>query len=238
MEANLTLGREIEGIALTLCNCKNFTDAKTAIGVLKNVVRFLEPRPKNPDRTLVHPEDTRIEKDGSIVVRLLITHPVLARDSVSLGLDWKIAVAGFTYDAKNNSVRLRQTNSPEGETTEEMVQGLVQLAEIVTPALGATYGTVDIASAKLMPRRVRSFRDIRYWCYANIFSQTLLQKAPEGFFDSLPDAERKVLADESLLVKSSDSFTDWYFSPPKQIVKFLAAHAPSITLFRKTAEPE
>ncbi len=238
METNLILGKEIEGIALTLCNCSNCSDAKTAIEALTEVVRFLDPRPNNPDRTMAHPENARLEKDGSIMVSLDVTHPVLARDSVSLGLNWKIAVAGFTYDAKNNSVRLRQTNSPEGETTEEMVQGLVQLAEIVTPALGATYGTVDIASAKLMPRRVRSFRDIRYWCYANIFSQTLSQKAPAGFFDSLPDSERKVLADESLLVVSSDSFTDWYLSPPKRIVKFLAAHAPNIALFRKTAEPE
>jgi hypothetical protein len=238
METNLVLGREVEGIAMTLYNCSNFTDALTAIEVLKSVVRFLDPRPKNPDRTLAHPEKTRIEKSGSIMVPLDITHSLLARDAASLGLGWKLGVAGFTYEAKNNSVRFRQTNSPDGETIEEMVEGLVRLTEIVAPAIGPTYGTVDIASGKLMPRRVRTFRDIKYWCYANLFSKDLVNKAPEGFFDGCPIAEAKLLSDDSLLLKSSDSFTDWYFSPPKRIAKYLATHAPHISIFRQSPEPE
>jgi hypothetical protein len=238
METNLTLGREVEGIAVTLCNCSNCTDALTAIEVLRSVVRFLDPRPKNPDRTMAHPENTRIEKDGSIMVRLSITHPLLARDAASLGLGWSLGIAGITYAAKNNSIQISQTNSPKGETTEEMVQGLVRLAEVVAPAIGAAYGTIDIDSAKLMPRRVRTFRDIKYWCYANVFSKELVKKAPEGFFGGCPSAERKVLSDDSLLLRSSDSFTDWYFSPPKRIAKYLATHAPHISIFRQSPESE
>ncbi|MEZ6134465.1 MAG: hypothetical protein R3C53_06110 [Pirellulaceae bacterium] len=172
------------------------------------------------------------------MVRLSITHPLLARDAACLGLGWTLGVAGLTYAAKNNSIQISQTNSPEGETTEEMVQGLVRLAEVVAPAIGATYGTIDIDSTRLMPRRVRTFCDIKYWCYANIFSRTLMQKAPKGFFDGCPNADRNVLSDESLLLRSSDSFADWYFSPPDRIVKYLAAHAPEITLFRQSPEPD
>ena len=209
-----------------------------AIEVLKRVVRFLDPRPKNPDRTMAHPEKARIERCGSIMVRLSITHPVLARDSVSLGLDWQLGVAGFTYDAKSNSVRIRQTNSPQGETTEELVNGLVRLAEIIAPAIGATYGTVEIAAAKNMPRRVRTFRDIKYWCFANVFSKALIQNAPEYFFNEVPCWGKKILSDESHLLTSSQSFADWYFSPPKPLARYLTTHAPSIKLFRQTAESE
>lgn len=237
METSSILGRQVEGFALTLCSCTNCSDALSAIELLKTVVRFLDPRPKNPDRTMTHPEEARIEKCGSIMVSLDITHPVLARDSVSLGLDWQIGVAGFTYDAKSNSVRISQTNSPLGETTEEIVDGLVRLAEITAPALGATYGTVEIASAKTMPRRVRTFRDIKYWCFANVFSK-VLQKAPEDFFNDVPCWGKKILSDESHLLTSSQSFADWYFSPPKPLARYLTTHAPSIKLFRQTAESE
>ncbi len=234
METSLILGREIEGIALALCNCTNCSDAVTAIEVLKGVVRFLDPRPKNPDRTMAHPEEeARIEKCGSIMVSLDVTHPVLARDSTSLGLNWQLGVAGVTYYAKNNSIQISQTNSPSGETTEEIVQGLVNLAKIVAPVIGAKYGFVDAWTEKLMPRRVRAFRDIKYWCYANVLSSSIQKSAPEGFFNSLPASEQSSLSDGSLLIKSKQSFAKWYLRPQNRLAKYLAVHAPNIELFRQ-----
>lgn len=233
MESIAILGREIEGIELTLSNCLNCSDAKSAIEVMKSVVRFLDPRPKNPDRTMVHPENARIEKNGSIEIRLDITHPVLARDASSLGLGWQIGVAGFFYYARSNSVQITQTNSSSGKTIEEMVQGFVKLAELVSPVLGANYGTIEVASDYLMPRRVSRFRDIRFWCYANVFSTKLVNYAPAGFFEQCPCADRKLLSDGSFLIKSTKFLAEWYLSPPSDLSSYLSAKAPHIQLFRQ-----
>lgn len=236
METNLKIGKEVEGFTLTLCNCSNCIDGISAIKAVKQAVRFLDTRPNNPDRTEKYPEKTEFDDDGSITVGLTITHPVLALDSVSLGLKWKIAIADFTYDAKNNSVQIDQTNSPQGETAEEIVQGLVKLAEVIAPILGPTYGTVDTSSGKLMPRRIRKFADVRYWCYANIFSVGLRKSAPADLLAGIPTTERTTLADGSLLLRYKDSFANWYFSPPKDIEKYLTANAPYLKLFRRVTK--
>lgn len=236
METRLKLGREVHGFALTLFNCSKCVDSISATLAIKQVVRFLDTRPSNPDRTRAHPEKAELDHNGSITLGLTITHPVLALDSVSLGLKWKLAIADYTYDARNSSARFHQTNSPQGETAEEIVQGLVKLAEVITPILGPTYGTVDISSGKLMPRRIRKFADIRHWCYANIFCKGLVKEAPADFFPGLPATECTTLPDASLLLKYKKTFSNWYFSPPRTIETYLASHTPNIQLFRRTAK--
>lgn len=236
METSLILGKEAEGFSLTLSNCSNCLDGVSAIKAIKQVVRFLDTRPNNPDRTKKNPEKAELDDDGSTIVGLTFTHPTLALDCVSLGLKWQIAIAKFWYDAKSNSVEVHQTNSPQGETAEEIVQGLVKLAEVIAPILGPTYGTVDISSSKLMPRKIRKFADIRYWCYANIFCNGLVKEAPTDFFPGLPATECTTLPDASLLLKYKQTFSNWYFSPPRTIETYLAAHTPKIQLFRRTAK--
>lgn len=211
-------------------------DAISVIKGMKQAVRFLDTRPNNPDRTEKYPEKTELDDDGSITVGLTITHPMLALDSVSLGLKWKLAIADLTFDAKTNSVQIDQTNSTRGETAEEIVHGLVKLAEVIAPILGPTYGNVDISSSKLMPRRIRKFTDIRHWCYANFFCKGLVKEAPADFFPGLPATECTTLPDASLLLKYKKTFSNWYFSPPKTIETYLAAHAPNIQLFRRNTK--
>lgn len=232
METNLELGRRIEGIELTMCNCAMCPDAKQAIEAIKHIVQFVDPRPTNPNRPLRNPEQTRIEADGSIAVRLSIVHPSLALDAKSIGAGWDVGVAGFTYNAKNDSIQIFQTNSPYGETTEEIVTGLVSIAKEVCPVLGCAYGWVDVATEKLRPRRVTHFRDVRHWMYANIFSPQLQQKAPTGFFDNCPAHDKISLPDHSLLITSAPTFAEWHFSPSKKLINFLANNAPNVTIFR------
>lgn len=220
---------------MTLCNCDHSSDAFEAIDRLQNLLRFLDPRPSNPDRTLTNPQNSRVEKNGSIMVRLLFTHPFLGRDATSLGNNWSIGVAGMTYHAPSNSVQIRQINSPQGETSEELVQGLSKLAEIIAPALGAAYGTLDIWTDALKPRRVRKFRDIRYWCYANVFNPKLLASAPEGFFEDVPCANAKVLSDQSIMLISCTTFAKWYSSTSTRISRYLAERSPEIKIFRQSS---
>lgn len=236
METSLILGKEAEGFSLTLSNCSNCLDGVSAIKAIKQVVRFLDTRPNNPDRTKKNPEKAELDDDGSTIVGLTFTHPTLALDCVSLGLKWQIAIAKFWYDAKSNSVEIHQTNSPQGETAEEIVQGLVKLAEVIAPILGPTYGTVDTSSGKLMPRRIRKFADVRYWCYANIFSVGLRKSAPADLLAGIPTTERTTLADGSLLLRYKDSFANWYFSPHKDIENYLTANAPNLQLFRRVTK--
>jgi hypothetical protein len=233
METNVKLGQEITGLELVMCNCNECPDPDSALKRLRSAVRFLDPRPKNPDRTDKHPELRRRESDGSIIVPLTITHPAFGLECSALSAGWKIGIGRLTYLAKSQSVSIMQTNSPEGETTEEMATGLAEVAKDVCPAIAPAYSWVDVSTEKLRPRLVKRFSDVKHWFFANIFSPKLLAGAPEGFLDKIPAAERMTLKDGSLLLKSTATFEEWYLSPPKKLSTYLAKHAPQITIFRQ-----
>jgi hypothetical protein len=233
METNLKLGREITGLALRMCNCSHCPDPDSALRQLGTVIRYLDPRPKNPDRTDKHPELCPREPDGSIFVPLDITHPRLGRDCSFFSVGWSLPVANLTFIAKSHSVSIWQTNSTGAETIEEMATGLVEVAKDVCPVIAPAYSWVDVSTEKLRPRLVKRFSDVKHWFFANIFSPKLLAGAPEGFLDKIPAAERMTLKDGSLLLKSTATFEEWYLSPPKKLSTYLAKHAPQITIFRQ-----
>lgn len=232
MENNVTLGAKVEGLMLVMCNCQHCPDAIAAIRKLGEVVRFLQTRPKNPDRPHPHPEGVRIERDGSIIVGIQMTHPKLGRDIKLLSLGWEIGVATLTYSVANRSVTIFQTNSPDSETLEEMASGLVNVAVEIGPVIGANYSWVDVSSEKVRSCRGRSFDEIRSWYFANLFGPRVLDSAPDGFFDKCPCERRVELCDGSLLMLSAPSFADWYFSPPSRLRRYLTKNSRNISIFR------
>jgi hypothetical protein len=233
VETNLILGKQIDGLELAMCNCAQCPEYRAALRELAQVLRFLDPRPNNPDRPERHPELTRVEEDGSIIVPLDITHARLGRDAKLFSAGWQLAVARLTYLADTRSVCINQTNSPQGQTIEEMAAGLINVARDVCPVIGASYAWVDRSTERIHPRKISSFKEIKHWFFANIFGPQLAASAPRGFIEEFPAYERTTLPDGSVLLTSAATYAEWYFSPPKALADYLSERAPKIRLFRK-----
>lgn len=232
MEKNLKLGRKIEGLHLVLCNCDQCPDTLSALRVLANVIRFVDPRPDNPNRPELHPERRPTESDGSIIVPITIIHPALGRDCKYFSVGWKVGVASLYYLADTKSVIISQTNSPGAETLEEMATGLVNLAKEVAPAIGASYGWVDVETSKPRPSKITRFGQVKHWFFANVFGPVLVQSASDGFFADCPAQEHTPLANDGQLLTAASTFADWFLSPSKDLAKYLDQHAPKISIFR------
>ena len=215
-----------------MCNCAKCPDAISALQELSKVVRFVDPRPKNPDRPKRDLEKTRIEKDGSISVPLSIMHPSLGRDVKLFSVGWMVGVASLSYLARSQSICINQTNSTRAETLEEMIRGLVEVAKEAVSSSGAAYGWIDAFSEVVRPRKVATFGGVRHWFFANIFGPELVSNGPAGFFENCPVYERFQLADGSLMLISSRTFEDWFCSPSESLVSYLAEHAPNVSIFR------
>lgn len=232
MESHIDLGAAIDGIETVLCNCKNCGNTETMLNLVAHCgVKFLRPIASDPNRRDANP-GRRIEESGSIIVPLTITHKLLGRDAKLLSLGWETPLADLGYIAECRSIAIDQTNSPGAETLEEMVRGQVALAGELTPELGVTYGWVDVGNEQTLPRRVARFTEVTNWFYCNVFGPELVNDAPLGFFRNLPVHENRILADGSVVIRSTASYAEWVKSEHEVLVNYLSQRMPQAALFR------
>ena len=232
MESNLKGTAKVAGVELTICNCRLAPKAQSLISILsQHGVRFLDPRPANPDRIDSNPQ-REIEMDGSIIVPLTITHSLLGRDCKYFSVGWKTPVARLAFIADTRTLVITQSNAKDSETLQELVDGQVTLARILAEALGATYGWIDRTTEKSLPETAKRFNQVKNWFFANIFGPDLVASSPKFFFEQMPAYAKTALKDGGVLIQSSATFTEWNNKPALALINYLKQQAPNMGVFK------
>ena len=221
----------IIGIETTICNCERIRSPQDLLEFSRaSGMRFIDPRPGNADRVDKNPK-SKFTEDGSVYpIPLHFTFQELGRDTRAMSAGWQLAVANLRYHAAQRAICIFQVNSPNSEYLQEMVHGQLALLRILAPAIGATYGWIDVPSDNALPRVISKFSEVKNWFYANLLGPGIVQDAPQSFFDNLPLYEKTTVKDGGILVRSSKTIAEWYESPKHELAVYLAKHAPWISI--------
>lgn len=221
-----------ESIELVFCSCSKLigrSPAKKLMDLLRSLgCRFMLAM---PDRAEPNPERF-IKSTGSIVIPTQFTHPVLGRDVRAIGGGWREGMATLGFIIDSMAVSVHQTIDTRNQGLEEVANGLVAIARVLYPHLGATYGWVDSFRENIVDKPIQYFSQIDYWHFANVFGSNLVGEVDLEFCSSVPELHVESLGDHGKLVLSSSSYWDWIERPPAGLKKCLQQHAPHMRVYR------
>jgi hypothetical protein len=221
-----------DGVETTLCGCAGLEDRSPAEHLLRffaaNGCEYLRPRPDTIDP---HPEE-RIKKTGSIVVSVHFRHSLLARDACAMTTDVPFGMAGLGYLANSRSVTIHQTVDPVTKNADDLVQGQLAIVRQTYSGLQPAYGWIDELGENALPKKFDSIGKVAFVFWANVFGPAFVEQFGKKFLAACPAHRVDWMEDGGAIVVSTETYSQWYTNPPKQLAEYFGRKVPGIKLYR------
>jgi len=181
--------------------------------------------------------EANIKPSGSILVYLDVGHPLLAREAFALCRNLPVKRARLQYiDKDADEIRtptISQTIGATAGSCDEIANGQLAFAKHIYPTLLPTYGWIDDPGEKALPGKFTSIAQVRYVFWANVFSAEFVAEFGKEFLAAAPAFRIDWFDDGGAVLVATESYQEWYSSPPQELADYLAQKVPGIRNYRK-----
>jgi hypothetical protein len=177
---------------------------------------------------------TELDADGNFLVGLDLEHHVLARSPFEEEVFCTCKpMADFGYLCDTASVSINQGGEEtEPDILDAMAIGQLAFGELLYPHLRPTFGYIDDQGDNRPQGNNLKNAQLKYVLWANFYSPAYVAKHGRKFLLGAPGWKNQELDDGGILYVVTESYFEWWTSPPKDAISYFQTKLPTIKAYR------